>query len=167
MQIHNLQPTHKKRDSKRVGRGGKRGSTSGHGTKGQKGRAGARIRPGFRGGDNPIWKLFPKQRGASKKTDVTHAMFRVHPDKALVLNVGVLEKFFENGNRVDPKALVKKGLVKTARAGVKLLGDGELTKKLTVSGIAMSKSAQEKIIKAGGSGESATSHKKQAASTKA
>ena len=76
MQLHQIKPTHKKVEGKRVGRGGKRGTFSGRGSKGQKSRAGTRIRPGFRGGDNPIWKLFPKQRGASKKVDIKHRSFQ-------------------------------------------------------------------------------------------
>jgi len=75
MQLHQLKPTVKQKRAKRVGRGGKRGTYSGRGQKGQKSRAGARIRPGFRGGDNPIWKLFPKQRGSAKKVDLKKRRF--------------------------------------------------------------------------------------------
>lgn len=153
MQLHQLQPSHPKKSKRRVGRGGKRGTTSGHGTKGQKGRAGARIRPGFRGGNQPIWKLFPKQRGASKKTEVTHRSFSIHATKPLTISVEDLEKAFNAGDRIDPKILTKRGLVKTARAGVKLLGDGELTKKFIIKNMTISKSALEKVTKAGGSVE--------------
>ena len=67
MDLSNLQPNPLRKSKKRVGRGGKRGFSSGGGTKGQKSRAGAGVKPGFRGGDNRLWQLFPKQRGASKK----------------------------------------------------------------------------------------------------
>lgn len=70
MQLHELKPIHPRKRRKRVGRGGKRGTFSGRGTKGQKSRAGASVRPGFRGGDTPLWKVFPKQRGAGKKVEV-------------------------------------------------------------------------------------------------
>src|SRR3989344_569863 len=142
MQIHNLQPTHKKRDSKRVGRGGKRGSTSGHGTKGQKGRAGARIRPGFRGGDNPIWKLFPKQRGASKKTDIKHALFRIHQIKPITVSLTVLNDAFQDGETVSPRSLVRKGVIKTAKHGVKILASGEIKRQLTVTDSKLSAGAR-------------------------
>ena len=81
MQLHHLKPIHKAIASKRVGRGGKRGTLSGRGSKGQKSRAGTRIRPGFRGGNEPLWKLFPKSRGASKKTDIKHRSFQVRRKK--------------------------------------------------------------------------------------
>lgn len=150
MQLHQLHPTNKNKSRKRVGRGGKRGTFSGHGSKGQKARAGARIRPGFRGGDNPIWKLFPKQRGASKKTDIKHAMFRTHQTKPNIVDLKQLNTLFNEGDTVTPNILAKKGMVGTARFGVKILGDGEIAKKLTITGLTLSKSAREKIIKAGG-----------------
>ena len=150
MELHNLKPIHSRIHSKRVGRGGKRGTTSGHGTKGQKGRAGARIRPGFRGGDNPIWKLFPKQRGASKKTDIKHRGFRVHAKSVAALNIEDLEKAFVAGDIITRDALKQKGLVRSEKKPVKILGDGELTKALTITGIPVSKTAREKITKAHG-----------------
>ena len=112
MQLHQLQPKNKNQKRKRVGRGGKRGTFSGHGSKGQKARAGTRIRPGFRGGDNPIWKLFPKQRGATKKVDIKKAKFQVHQEKANVVNLGVINSSFEDGAVVSARMLVKKGIVK-------------------------------------------------------
>lgn len=148
MQLHQLRPIHKNRKIKRVGRGGKRGAFSGRGSKGQKSRAGARIRPGFRGGDNPIWKLFPKQRGATKKVDVKHAKFRIIRKKPAVVNLGTLNLFFQDGDSVSPKTLAQKGIVGGKR--VKILGDGELDKRLNLSGVAFSKQARDKILKAGG-----------------
>jgi large subunit ribosomal protein L15 len=150
MQLHQLKSKNKQKDRKRVGRGGKRGTYSGHGSKGQKSRAGARIRPGFRGGDNPIWKLFPKQRGASKKVDIKHRSFQVKRTKAIVVNLNDLNSRFESGDTISPSALVKKSLIEKGNKGVKILAEGELIKKLTFVGLKFSKTAQEKIAKAGG-----------------
>ena len=133
-----------------MGRGGKRGTYSGHGSKGQKSRAGARIRPGFRGGDNPVWKLFPKQRGASKKVDIKHAKFQVRHPKPEIVSLGILNTHFQDGDAVSAGILLKKGVIDSAKNGVKILSDGELTKKLTFSGLKFSKSAREKIEKASG-----------------
>ena len=149
MQLHQLKPTTKHKSRKRVGRGGKRGTFSGRGSKGQKSRAGARIRPGFRGGDNPIWKLFPKQRGATKKVDIKHARFRVAKKESAVINLGILNSFFQDGDNISSKILVQKGLVDAGKR-VKILGDGELDKKLNFSGVVFSKQARDKILKAGG-----------------
>ena len=132
MQLHQLKPTHKKEKSKRIGRGGKRGTFSGRGSKGQKSRAGTRIRPGFRGGDNPIWKVFPKQRGATKKVDIKHAMFQVRREKIPIMNLDTLYRLFKDGDTVNGK--------------IKILGRGTLTKKLTFGPeVVFSKSAHDKI----------------------
>lgn len=149
MQLHQLKPTTKHKSRKRVGRGGKRGTFSGRGSKGQKSRAGARIRPGFRGGDNPIWKLFPKQRGATKKVDIKHARFRVAKKESEVVNLGALNSFFQDGDNVSSKILVQKGIIGAGKR-IKILGDGELDKKLNFSGVMFSKQARDKILKAGG-----------------
>lgn len=151
MQLHELKPTQINKSRRRVGRGGKRGTFSGRGSKGQKSRAGHRIRPGFRGGDNPLWKLFPKTRGASKKTDIKHAFFRLRQDKSAVVNIGQLNSTFADGDKITAKVLVKNGIIKTAKRGVKILANGELKKKLVFSGLKMSVAAKEKIEKAGGS----------------
>ena len=151
MQLHQLHSTYKSRDRKRVGRGGKRGTYSGHGSKGQKSRAGHRIRPGFRGGDNPIWKLFPKQRGAGKKTDIKHSTFRVSHEKPAVVNFSELSAAFRDGDVVSKKTLMQKGLIRTAKKGVKILGGGVLNKKLIISGLNISKNAAKKVSQAGGS----------------
>lgn len=150
MQLHQLKSTTKNKKRKRVGRGGKRGTYSGRGSKGQKSRAGARIRPGFRGGDNPIWKLFPKQRGATKKVDIKHRMFQVRYAKPAIVDLDALNSSFQDGDLVSPKVLIKKRVISSAKNGVKILGDGALTRKLNFSGLKFSKSAQEKILKAGG-----------------
>lgn len=148
MQLHQLRPTTKKKYRKRVGRGGKRGTYSGHGSKGQKSRAGARIRPGFRGGDNPIWKLFPKQRGATKKVDIKQRRFRVKHPKPAVVNLGTLEKNFQTGETVSAESLLEKGLITDTKNGVKILGDGALSQKLVFTkDLMFSKSAREKMAK--------------------
>jgi large subunit ribosomal protein L15 len=141
MQLHQLQRKTKNKTVKRVGRGGLRGKTSGRGTKGQKARAGHRIRPDVR----EKLKKLPKLRGYN------FASIAVKP---LVLNVKALEVAFAQGEAVNPKVLIERGLLR-ARKGVtpkvKILGDGELTKKLAVTGCVVSGSAKEKIEKAGGS----------------
>ncbi len=150
MQLHELKPKTKKDNKKRVGRGGKRGTYSGHGMKGQKSRAGARIRPGFRGGDNPLWKLFPKQRGSSKKIEVKHSKFRVANRQGAVVNLGDIDTYFNTGESVTPKTLVRRELVATSKKGIKVLGDGKFNKKLKFAGkLTFSKSALDKIDKSG------------------
>jgi|SRR3989344_3634032 len=136
MQLHDLKSTRTKK-APRVGRGGKRGTFSGRGSKGQKSRSGTRIRPGFRGGNEPLWKIFPKQRGATKKVDIKQRKFRVKNTEYSVFNLERLEKMFKDGDVVSPKTLgVKKA---------KILGVGTLTKKLKFEGVAFSKSAHGKI----------------------
>ena len=141
MQLHQLQRATKNKREKRVGRGGKRGKTSGRGTKGQKARAGHRIRPDVR---EKIKKL-PKLRGYSSKS------IQVKP---LPVNVDALQKFFSAGETITPALLAERGLVRARRGAkkfaVKILGGGELTEKLTVSGCLVSASARAKIEKAGG-----------------
>lgn len=155
MHLSNLKPKTRRPSTKRVGRGGKRGTTAGHGTKGQKGRAGASVRPGFRGGDNRIWQLFPKQRGASKKHGNNsphrkHRFFSVTNDKPMAINLFAL-RIFKDGDTVSPQTLTEKGLVTSPKAYVKILGTGELARKLSFVGVVVSASAKAKIEKAGGS----------------
>lgn len=128
MQLHLLQRQHPLKDKKtRVGRGGKRGTTSGHGQKGQKSRSGRRIRPAER----ELLQRLPKLRGYKN---------RFRGEKMEVLNVGDLEKYSQNGV-VNEKILGKR---------VKILGDGEIKNSVTVERLPVSKSAKEKIEKAGG-----------------
>ena len=153
MNLSELKPNTKRKSSKRVGRGGKRGFSSGHGTKGQKGRAGASVKPGFRGGDNRIWQLFPKQRGATKKPGnsrphAKHRFFQVHHSKPEIINLSSLNVLKEG--ILTPEILFKEGLIQSLSRGVKILGTGELKKKFDFSGFKLSKSAKEKIEKAGG-----------------
>ena len=134
----NIGATHAK---KRVGRGpgSGLGKTSGRGQKGQKARSGASINPVFEGGQLPLFRRLPK-RGFS------NAMFKV---EYATINVSDLEKF-EEGAVVTPELLKEMGILKKQLAGVKVLGNGELTKKLTVKANKFSKSAEEKITAAGG-----------------
>lgn len=146
MQLHELKPSVARKVAKRIGRGGKRGKTSGRGHKGQKARAGNSTRPEMR----EIIKKLPKLRGHGVNRAQTVNADKVVP---VAINVSALE-VLDNGTEVNPKTLVAAGIVATRRKkapAVKILGDGELTKKLTVTGCAVSKSAQEKIEKAGGS----------------
>lgn len=141
MQLNELKRKTPNKREKRVGRGGKRGKTSGRGTKGQKARAGHRIRPEVR----DFIKKLPKLRGYA---------FKSIEMKPSVVNIGDLERVFSAGDTVNPAELAKRGLVR-ARKGdtpfVKILGDGELTKKLIIADCAVSGSARTKIEGVGGS----------------
>mgnify|MGYP001574770337 CR=1 FL=1 len=147
MNLSNLHPNTPRKSVKRVGRGGKRGTYSGKGMKGQKSRAGAGIKPGFRGGDNRIWQLFPKQRGASKKPGgsgvyAKHRFYQLRQTKPAVMNVDDFNKF-KDGETVNLETLKSKG-------PIKVLGNGELKRKINFEGFSFSKSAREKVEKAGG-----------------
>ena len=145
MQLHFLSSDTSRTHKKRVGRGGKRGKTSGRGTKGQKSRAGRKMRPELR---DTIKKL-PKRRGYGKnRADGVHSG-RVRP---AVVNVGMLSSASLEG-AINPRALVSAGLVRM-RAGklplVKILGGGSVAKKLSITGCSVSASAKEKVEQAGG-----------------
>lgn len=146
MQLHSLSPKTKRAKSPRVGRGGKRGKTSGRGTKGQNARAGHRKRPEMR----DLIKKLPKRRGYGKNRART---VRVR-ESFVPINLALLEASFETGATITPATLVKAGLAR-ARAGkspkVKILGTGELTKSFSISDCAVSASSKEAIEKAGGS----------------
>lgn len=144
MQLHELKPTTPRKSAKRIGRGGKRGKTSGRGHKGQKARAGNSTRPEMR----EIIKKLPKLRGHGVNRAQTVNNERETP---VVVNVGRLEQF--TGTDVNPKTLLAAGMINAKRKQapkVKILGTGELSKKLSVTGCTVSKSAKEKIEKAGG-----------------
>lgn len=145
MQLHEIRPTIKKKHRKRVGRGGKRGTYSGKGQKGQKSRAGAGIKPGFRGGDTPLWKKFHKARGATKKLDIKKRGFQLRHPKPEIVNLRDLERNFSEGEVVSPQTLMERRLVKKVKHGVKILGKGELSKKLEFKNVTMSKSVKEII----------------------
>lgn len=142
MQAHTLQSRTKRIKHVQIGRGGKRGKTAGRGTKGQKARAGRKIRPEMR----DIIKRLPKLRGRGK-----NSMLSIQ-DKPVVVNVGDLE-IFATGATISVKTLGEQGLIRLTKAAtpvVKILGNGELTKKLTVTGCDVSASARAKIEKVGG-----------------
>ena len=140
MQLHEIAPKHKTKKRKRVGRGGKKGTYSGMGMKGQGARAGKRLKPAIRS----IIKMYPKLRGYS---------FNPLTEKPSIVNVGILENAFQDGETVSPQSLVEKNIVRKAKGRfpkIKILGDGKLTKKLTIEGCLISKAAKEIIEKAGG-----------------
>ena len=145
MKLHELSPAPGSvRDVKRIGRGhgSGQGKTAGKGHKGQKARAGHGFRPGFEGGQMPLQRRVPK-RGFNN-------IFR---KKIVALNLKQLEAKFDNGAVVDVEALRNAGLVKNSFDGVKILGNGELTKSLTVKVDGFSAAAKEAIEKAGGKAE--------------
>ena len=147
MQLHELKPTKKRVRAKRIGRGGKRGKTSGRGHKGQKARAGNSTRPEMR----EIIKKLPKLRGHGVNRARGVNAERLVP---VPVNISVLEATFTAKDTVSPKTLVAAGLVATQRKkvpAVKILGTGEITKALSIQGCAISKTAQAKIEAAGGS----------------
>ena len=149
MQLHNVKSSTKRKNHKRVGRVGKRGTYSGKGNKGQKSRAGASWRPDFRGGNPPVWKLFSKQRGATSKVEIKHRTFSVKHGRPSIVKLSQLNNKFKEGDIVDKKTIIKAGLVKKNKAGIKILSDGELTKKLNFAGILMSNSVKSKILNSG------------------
>ena len=145
MKLHELSPAAgSKKEVRRIGRGHGSGwgKTAGKGHKGQKARAGHGMRPGFEGGQMPLQRRLPK-RGFNN----------IFAKEIVAVNVGTLEKKFENGATVDIDALVEAGIVKNSFDGVKILSNGTLNKSLTVKATAFSKSAKEKIEAAGGKAE--------------
>ena len=144
MELHELKPAEGSRKKEvRVGRGigSGCGKTSGRGHKGQKARSGGGVRPGFEGGQMPIYRRLPK-RGFKN----------IWAKKYAEVNVETLNRFDE-GAEVDAVALVEYGILKNVLDGVKILGNGEITKKLTVRAQAFTKSAKAKIEAAGGTAE--------------
>lgn len=144
MNLHNLKPNPgAKHRVKRLGCGESSGlgKTSGRGHKGQKSRSGGGVRPGFEGGQMPLHRRLPK-RGFN------NTRFQ---DKIAVVNVASLNERFEDGDTVNMGTLKAARLVKGTYDGVKVLGNGDLAKKLTIEGCKVSASAKEKIEKAGGS----------------
>jgi large subunit ribosomal protein L15 len=144
MKLHELTPAFgSTKEAKRIGRGhgSGNGKTAGKGHKGQKARAGRGMRAGFEGGQMPLQRRIPK-RGFNN----------IFAKEYVSINVAALE-VFEDGAVVDAAALKAKGIVKKAEIPVKVLGNGKLTKKLSVKLAAYSKSASEKITAAGGTAE--------------
>ncbi|MDO8529230.1 MAG: 50S ribosomal protein L15 [bacterium] len=138
MQIHEIKPI-KRKKKKTVGRGGKRGTYSGRGNKGQKARSGAKIDPLFEGGRSSLVERLKKVRG-----------FKSPHAKKININLNDIEKNFKDGDTVDVKSLIESGLIGEieSRKGVKILGMGKLTKKVTIDkDILLSKSAASAINK--------------------
>lgn len=140
MQLHQVRPKNIQKNKKRVGRGGKRGTYSGKGMKGQLSRAGRKLRPEIR----DFVKKIPKKRGYDFKS------FQVKPQ---IVNLKDLEEKYKDGEIVSPETLIEKGLIvkvnkgtpglPAGKAGVKILGEGKLTKKLKVENCKLSKSAEK------------------------
>ena len=150
LNLSNLKPAQQRRERKRVGRGlgSGKGRYSGRGIKGQKSRSGSKkMRAGFEGGQMPIYMRVGKQRGATSKDAMP-----IGPHRTFTYSVNVrdLERRFDADAEVTVEALIAAGLVKNTRADIKILGMGDLSKKLTVSAHAFSATAREKIEKAGG-----------------
>jgi large subunit ribosomal protein L15 len=146
MQIHELKPQNKSKKKKRVGRGGKRGTYCGRGSKGQKSRAGSGGKNMAEKGRSSWVKRLPKLGG-----------FRAVQCRNYVIKTNVLEEKFKDGDKVDPEVLLKIGIVDKLKRGrnkklqrIKILKAGSLKKKLTISGCLVSKTAREDIEKAGG-----------------
>ncbi len=151
LNLTNLKPAQKRTDRKRIGRGlgSGKGRYSGRGIKGQKSRSGShKMRAGFEGGQMPLYMRVGKQRGATSKDAMPIGPFRTytHP-----VNIRDLDRVFADGDTVNVEELVAKGLIKNTKADIKILGHGELKKKLSVTAHSFSESAREKITAAGGS----------------
>ena len=141
MKMHELGPAYGATTKRKIvgrGIGSGTGKTAGKGHKGQKARTGGKIRRGFEGGQTPLYRRIPK-RGFNNHFAKEYA----------IINVSDLE-VFDNDTTVDSKVLIEKGLIKKELDGVKVLGNGELTKKLTVVATKFSKSAESKIQAVGG-----------------
>jgi large subunit ribosomal protein L15 len=149
LNLSNLKPASPRKNRKRIGRGmgSGKGRYAGRGIKGQKARSGShKMRAGFEGGQMPIYMRLGKQRGQYSKDAMP-----IGPHRTFMAGVNVrdLERF-DAGAEVTPQALAEAGLIRNARIEVKILGHGDLTKKLTVSAHGFSASAKEKIEGAGG-----------------
>ena len=149
LNLSNLSPAQPRKDRKRIGRGlgSGKGRYSGRGIKGQKSRSGShKMRAGFEGGQMPIYMRMPKERGSTSKDAMPIGPFRT---STVPVNVSQLDRF-DNGTEVTLDMLVAAGVIKNTKTDVKILGNGELKKKLTVSAHGFSKNAREKIESAGG-----------------
>ena len=150
LSLNTLSPAQKRQDRKRVGRGmgSGKGRYSGRGLKGQKSRSGShKMRVGFEGGQMPSYMRLPKQRGSTSKDAMPVGPFRTFTQG---VNLRDLEARFDAGAEVTPEALKEKGLIRHTRTDVKVLGHGDLTKKLVGTAHRFSATAREKIEAAGG-----------------
>jgi large subunit ribosomal protein L15 len=151
LSLSNLSPAQKRQDRKRVGRGlgSGKGRYSGRGLKGQKSRSGShKMRAGFEGGQMPAYMRLPKERGSTSKDAMPIGPFRTSTQ---AVNLRDLDSRFEPGEEVTVDSLKAKGLIRNTRVDVKILGSGDLTKKLTVTAHRFSETARQKIEAAGGS----------------
>ncbi len=142
MELHSLKPNTKTTRIRRGrGNGSNKGTFSGRGCNGQNARAGGGVRPGFEGGQTPLIQRMPKLRGFRNPNRV----------EAQVINLGKLEENFKDGEKVTFNLLIEKNLIDKNNAKIKVLGEGEIKKKLKIdAGILLSKTAKEAIEKAGG-----------------
>ena len=145
MKLNELQKSPEAKNRKRLGRGpgSNWGKTAGHGQKGQKSRSGVSISAWFQGGQTPLYRRVPK-RGFN------NARFRV---EYATINLSDLNKYFNDGDEVTPEILKERGIIKKQLCGIKVLGNGELEKKLTVKANRFTSSAVTKIESAGGNAE--------------
>ncbi len=144
MKLHELKPAEgSRKDRKRVGRGigSGTGKTAGKGHKGQKARSGGGVRPGFEGGQTPLFQRLPK-RGFTN----------IHRKEFAIVNLDTLNQF-EDGTEVTPELLIETGVVKNQKSGIKILAKGSIEKKLTVKAHKFSSAAKEAIEAAGGKTE--------------
>lgn len=151
LNLSSLKPASKRAARKRVGRGmgSGKGRYAGRGIKGQKSRSGSHKMPaGFEGGQTRLYMRLPKLPGSTSKDAMPIGPFRTRTQG---VNVRDLERVFDAGADVNPEALKAKRLIRTTRIDVKILGQGELTKRLTVAAHGVSRSARDKIEAAGGS----------------
>jgi large subunit ribosomal protein L15 len=149
LNLSSLKPAQARMARKRIGRGmgSGKGRYSGRGIKGQKARSGShKMRAGFEGGQMPVYMRLGKQRGPTSKDAMPIGPFRT---STVPVNVSALDRF-DDGAEVTPEALVEKGVIKNTKTDVKVLGNGELTKTLTVRVHAISETARKKVEKAGG-----------------
>jgi large subunit ribosomal protein L15 len=149
LNLSSLKPAQARQQRKRVGRGlgSGKGRYSGRGIKGQKARAGShKMRAGFEGGQMPVYMRLGKQRGSTSKDAMPIGPFRT---STVPVNVAALDRF-DAGAEITPESLVAAGVIKNTKVDVKILGNGEVTKKLTVRVHAISATAREKIENAGG-----------------
>ena len=151
--LHTLRPNPgSTKNTKRLGRGkgSGQGKTSGHGHKGYNARSGGGVRPGYEGGQMPVYMRLGKLRGPHMKKSMPIGPFRSY---VVPVNVGRLAGAFEPGAEITPEALVAKRIIKNTRTPVKILGDGDIGVAFTVRMHAFSESARQKIEAAGGSAE--------------
>lgn len=144
MQLHQIRPKHPTKKKKQICRGGAHGFHGGRGNEGQRSRSGKRLQPIIR----ELIKKYPKLRGYQFKSKL-----KTHKPEMAILDLAVLEKKFEAGEKITPKILLEKKIINRVEGRiplVKILGEGEITKKLDIADCLISKSAKEKIIKVGG-----------------